>query len=524
MLLRGMLKLILISLLSPSAFADLSLIDYMNQSPQPMNAALVASEEHTAQADIDQSGGSIQLQISDGSTFQLTIPAGALPRKTKISMAELVSFEHPLLAQAKSKIGVQLSPDGLLFAKPAILKIIPKTPIAISDLVPITADHDGQEVRLATIDPTSVVTVNSVELSLNHFSPYVLTGSQTLRESILKAFNSLAASRIQAWTANEILKMKQGQTTDLAVFQKAFNEYFETVVKVHAGSVESCEGGLESQRQLLGWLRQVQLLGADDSIATDNFKTALSTKTAKLCKARVEIACYQDHRPFDVIEIALGFQRQAQLLGVENDPTGDELLHLAEKCAHFEFEMKSEIFNSEDFVMSVTAETKIKLWIENIFEGFKSQGSVQVTSMKLDLDPIKCTLTSLIAPPANSDIVDFGLRDYRFDQSLGVFIRGLYPQSAGNFKCKDDSSPPNVFDISLPMAGTQDPDSSFWGGMFLAFHSQPRANEYNAKEDKYEFFKWDVLYGEKFATKKYIRSLEMLKEETHMTIYHRPLK
>jgi len=518
-----MIQLILTIALSSAVWADMPLPEYLQQAPQPLDAQLTVNEQNSVDAAIGEAGGTLELTTSDGSVFHLTIPAGALDHATPITISEVAAFANPAFALSQPAVGVQLSPEGLLFQVPASLKIQPKKPIALDSLALMTAEHDGKDVRLATLDPQAPISPEAIVLSLSHFSPYVLTGSSTLREQVLKSFNRLSVARLESWTADQIQREKQGKPHDPEILKTALTEAFEKVVKVHVGSVESCDGGMAAMRTLLGWERQCQLLGIDLSdLQNNNFNSALVSKTAKLCSERARDACYRDHRPFDVMRFALGVERQAQLLGVPVNPNAAELMELARKCMRFEFQMHSTISTDDPGEIKVTADAKILAWLDTIYDtAMQSKGTVQVTDMTLNIEGLHCTRNSLDAPEAESSLVSVGVKDLRFDQSLGVFIRGLYPRSIGHFMCTDESDPPNTFPMTLPMMPSG-PNDSFWGGMFLAMHSQATKNEYNPKENRYEFYKWDVLYGELFAVKEYDRSFDLLREKTTMKVFHRP--
>ena len=298
---------------------------------------------------------------------------------------------------------------------------------------------------------------------------------------------------------------------------------FEFVVKPQIGSIESCEGGLESLATLSGWTRQCALLGYDtDGLVNNNFKAVALSRTAHFCRDRAIEACYHDHRPFDVITLAVSVERQNQLLGIEGDPIAKELMELATKCARFQFVMDSTMSMAQDETdIATIAHAEIDVWLEHIFSPMKSKGTIQVKKVTADIEGLTCNLVSLTAPSMDSQVSSLFMNDLRFDQSLGVFLQGFYPYSKADFICRDESDPPNIFPISFPMRDEGE-GTSHWGGLFLAIHSRPQYNDYNLKKGRYEIFKWNVLYGEKFAEKKFQRSYEAVKEDTTMTIYHRP--
>ena len=117
-------------------------------------------------ASVPPSGGSVQTTTAAGATLRLSVPAGALPATTPISIAPLAAFSDlplgPLVA------GVAAEPSGLQFATPTTLTItLPAGyQIPVVGLSGFIADSSGR--NLTTVPIT--VTGNVVTMQVPHFS------------------------------------------------------------------------------------------------------------------------------------------------------------------------------------------------------------------------------------------------------------------------------------------------------------------------------------------------------------------
>ncbi len=507
------------SLNTHAADVSMTLTEYLAQPANPMKIDISTDASQSSTLFVTAAaGGILKLKTKSGDIFTLVIPPKALQADTEITMMAISKLVNNSLAIKTNISGVDLSPEGLEFLKPASLTITTAKPIDPSIVVALTTNNDGTEASLAFIDPKNT-DPNSATLNLFHFSTYSIFGSQTARESISKAFNSLTSNRIQSYLADQMAKQKNGQAVDKDFLWDSIKEAYDKVLHPQVNNIESCAGGIDVIRNFLLLTRQGQLLGVNtDYIIDDKVFEIARAKTGNKCKEQAYKACYEDHRPFDLYYYTLSYLRQNQLMGVYNDPIDTILSELTLKCMNFDVEVFSTLSMPKEAGVSVTAMGKASVSLPNIFEAIVSKGIMQVKKMEFNPEGINCSVKSLINPEEKLVII-MGMNDMRFDQSLGVSMSPLTPKSNAVFTCNDEDG--NKFDIPLPATSPSD-NTSFWGGMFQAFHSMATKNEYNVKKSRYEFYKWNVLYGELFAEKHYKRTFEEMDEETDFYIYHRP--
>lgn len=510
---------ILAIVLSSNLFAQIELVDYLNQSSASINLKVATDSNFEVEVAVTaKQPATMQLKGKDGTVYTLEIPADALLENATIKMTEIKHLGQNNFQITHNPYGVVLEPSGLEFAKPARLIIDLAKPIPTQTMVPISGMHNGDDISLAMIDINENLDPNKVTLMVSHFSTYSIFGSLTARETIFRAFNELTKNRISSWFADQVIKAKEGRPFDPDYFKKTLVDGFDLVVKPRLLNFTSCEGGRLALQDYLSWQRQAQLLGFEmDTSGQVPYARVATTKAASLCYDQAKLACYVDHRPFDVLVMALGFARQSALIGMNNDSEVDRLLELASKCINFEIEVTSSLTITDSYTMIAKGTGRFMVLNRDFFNPFVD-GMIKIVDVKMhDMDD--CTLVGIDAPEADFLMKKIFMNDIKFDQSLGVFINPISPKSNAHFECPigDGSS----FPISIP--GTPEP-SEIFGGFYMMLHSQPTANEFNPKKGYYEMFKWNVLHGEKFATKSYKRSVPAfnLEENTEFTIYHRP--
>lgn len=516
-----LLKLLLINL---NVFAQISIYDYLNKPAAPLHLQMESDSEYKTVFNIKAEQAAIVTLLGKDSTkYTLQIPANSIPHDAEITMSEIKNHNASVLSPSHGPYGVQLEPSGLEFKIPAKLIIEPAKSIPTHLIVPFSSHKAGEDVSLAMVDISASLNPNKTTIMVTHFSTYSIMGSLTARETIFRAFNQMTADRIQSWFSDQILKSKNGLPHDPDFFQTALDEAFEKVIKERLKNIDSCEGARLAMTEYISWQRQAEILGLDMGISDKiPYARTANSKMAKLCYERAKDACYVEHRPFDVLALALGVSRQAALIDNLSSADVARMEKLAVLCTSFEYEMKSELTIIDDESKpqySLTAEASGKfMLLNNIFAPPHTDGTIKITDAKM-YDMEDCTLSRIDNPESPAIIKTLFMNDLKFDQSLGVHFSIFNPASNAHFECKVDEN--TTMPISIP--GTPEP-SEIFGGFFVMLHSQPTANELNLKKGVFEFFKWNVLYKEKFATKEYKRSLPQLglKEDTSITIFHKP--
>ncbi len=89
--------------------------------PNPVNASVTLAEEDAVTATIGIDGGTIETVGSDGYRYVLTVPPGALSTDVTVTITPIADLTSEVVDQFVA--GVQMAPEGLIFGRPASLRI-----------------------------------------------------------------------------------------------------------------------------------------------------------------------------------------------------------------------------------------------------------------------------------------------------------------------------------------------------------------------------------------------------------------
>lgn len=142
---------------------------------KPVLEPLAAASE-----EVGPEGGTVSATGSDGTRYDLTVPAGALVAPATITLVPVASLAG--LPGGEDAHAVQFAPEGLSFAVPAMLRITPSTPL--SDTVGLAYTGSGENLTLAP----AVRSGGSLLVEVSHFSG---TGGTSITE---QEFETLVAS------------------------------------------------------------------------------------------------------------------------------------------------------------------------------------------------------------------------------------------------------------------------------------------------------------------------------------------
>lgn len=300
---------------SPSAAANES-----TAGDAPLGSITVTEESAAAQEVlIGPDGGAITAAAADGTTFVLTIPAGALPTETSIRAvpATLEGVDFPTYT-------VMFGPTGTQFTDWVSLAITPPTEIPVPDQFVYQLNDDASAFGAAFIDPAA----KAPTILLDHFSGYGLArATEPERAALLSKGANEAEARIQSEFATLLGKERQAQllggesdTTIGDSFETFSKEYEEQVIKPRLEAAGgSCEATREAVRTVLGYERQRQLLGVEGSSTIDAaqiLQDATSTSGGP-CEEEAIAKCKAAKDPGILIAYWLEIERSRQLLGSE---------------------------------------------------------------------------------------------------------------------------------------------------------------------------------------------------------------
>jgi hypothetical protein len=290
---------------------------------------------HQATADINATGGSLNLSDAKGNQFTLTIPAGALLDRTTITMTAISSATG--LPGTGLIAGVELEPDGLPLLQPAQLKIdLASPPPNGAQAVGWRGQSPGIYLNPVLPDPKTLT------IALTHFSGAGMGGGDLTSELLfIDNKMDLLTSTIGGLLAEDRQAQLLGDTETeemlQGTIQELFNDGYESIIVPLMQLAESSQDPDVIRCaivQVLGYERQRQLLGTtvgayteDDAISTDVTQFVYHTAPGILFPLLLDRCKQHD---FSVYDDLLGAYRQFALLG--SAPDGDVIEATVQSC------------------------------------------------------------------------------------------------------------------------------------------------------------------------------------------------
>jgi hypothetical protein len=228
---------------------------------------------------IGPDGGTIETSGSDGTAYVLTVPAEALAFDTPITMTPLAGLEgFPNETPPEHVLGVELTPNGLEFARPATLSIESASGLPETDIVAIAYRGEGDDAAFHYFDQSGT----TATLMIGHLSGYTTVSPFLIGDespSLLRKF--FTQDEIEARLRSEVA-------------------YFLTI------------------------LRQLQNIDAvQEWNVVDIARHALSLYRRLVISPRVAVADRSCRDAHLALLAYIEYQQQRQLLGVAEDPTFD---------------------------------------------------------------------------------------------------------------------------------------------------------------------------------------------------------
>lgn len=345
----------------------------------PATVAPTLDTTRQASASIPPSGGSLTVTDAKGNRFTLTIPPNALLNRETITMTAISSATG--VSGSGLLAGVQLEPDGLGLLQPALLKIDLASP-APKGTVPFGWRNQVPGVYLNMLLPDP----NSLTLSLMHFSGAGAGGLDVTSDLInianqLDLIQSVIAALEAQARQEELLGDSEDAAIDGARAYDAFDLGYDTVVEP---LMELAQGTDDEDilrcaaQQAMGYSRQLQLLGQEDDPHEGEIESFLSYAFSRAAQ-KIGDRC-QKHDPTAYFD-AIGVMRQSALLG------GDSNIDISACPPAFELDYNSEIMG--DVSIGVTGT------FDSVISGkVPLPGELSKTSLTAVVDPSKDLYTS----------------------------------------------------------------------------------------------------------------------------------
>jgi hypothetical protein len=292
-------------------------------APRPVDVDLALDASRQVTVPMGRTGGTAVVFASDGTTFTLTIPDGALLENADITLTPVSGVDGFDFGTATA-LGVDVGPDGLRLVDVATLTVAPAAgagPVAAA----FAYEGDGKQFRLQPIadglDPAVVPVTHfsgvvvavgewaGVGVEVPEFAPE--GWHQQIRHETAALLQAERAAHLGFGDANEDL---DAELSDL------FDRYWNKVIEPMLLNVAAdCEFSRAHGLDVNGWLREGQLLGMlnDDDPRVLDATTAI-VEGMKTCFDELTEPCWATGDPAVRHEV-LSLWRTLTLLGVEDD-------------------------------------------------------------------------------------------------------------------------------------------------------------------------------------------------------------
>jgi len=491
-------------------------LQYIFEIPDnPISVTSTLDTEAQAEGFFSNLGGTLTATGSDGTVYQLDIPAGALATDTLIRMTPVRQIEG--MPFGSDQFAVQFEPEGLQLYANATLTITPSREIPVDQQ--IFFGYQGLGENLVLLPP--VVDSSEIKIVIMHFSGAgVSKGFLADVEPVRSRIGGDAESRIQSAMAEKLQQARQEQlqgkaddTSQDLNLEGFFKEYEEQVVKPRvAAAGESCAAGRLAFQTVLGFERQKQLLGiADDNAGSIDM--GLMDTVADVCMKEEYELCRDDHIIHRILPAWLGLERQYQLLGSEGGAAQEKAKEYVRKCLTFElrFESQGTFNDSEGGGFDSSVESKIKIQFNPNDLSFK--GEAPLVNTEFEFRAEGCGVNSVRGGDTftvNSLAI---IADTKSPTDELGYVRDLkliyYPgNTKESFTVTCPDSPPYT-----------SPPTPLWTGIFLPSHE----DEISEADGGFIAEDWEIFGEEYFAKKEWIKETsEGTVEAGTFKLYHKP--
>lgn len=292
---------------------------------------------------------------ADGTTYTLTIPAGALVGVEQVTLTPLAGLDGLPLSGGLAA-GVELRPHGLQLMKPGTLTIDSPDLGPLAAQTPFYYYGAGEDLHLhPPLMPEPGDDADTIRLPILHFStPGVGLGTPADRDG----FADHPPARLPGQIAGDIADILRGEREAQQNGQpgnpEAMNQVLGLMREFYYAVVKPrLQSALASPRQrgaafaaiqtANSWLRQMQLLGVGDAgtDATPEMQeaTALLLKVLEAVYRDAWKQCSAEHQ-LVALPVLLQLARMAQVMGI---PWGEEAFQRFLDCARFEVRFDSRI-------------------------------------------------------------------------------------------------------------------------------------------------------------------------------------
>ena len=327
----------------PPADTDASW-DQAYGAPDPVDVSVGLTDVSITSHVSVEHGGFLSLVGMDGTLVQLEVPAEAVVSDIEVTMTLVASVEGSPLG-SDLVAAVAFEPEGLAFARPAVLTFTPATPVTSSEEGPFAAAGDGSDFHLYPLDPDP----GALRMHVRHFSLY---GIARTHAAALAAQIEKKARDVQAQFEQEIARIVQEArladgSLDRAAVQAAYDHYRDTVVRPLLRRAETDHRRfVQAMQAYFAWQQRQDWIGLDDGEPDPELQESWLRGFENYVRHQVD-RCHEhdlgavvDLLKIDLARNAVSFFRTTPLM--------DDLGRLVNDCAVFTLEMESSTENRLD--------------------------------------------------------------------------------------------------------------------------------------------------------------------------------
>jgi len=479
--------------------------------------------QHQSEALIPATGGSLSATGSDGTTYRLDIPAGALASETRVRMTPVSKLEG--MPFGTDSHAVQLEPEGLAFYDVAVLTITPTQEVPIDEQIFFGYLGEGEDLTLAP----PVVSSREIQIQILHFSGYGVTkGLLADIEPVRARIGGNAERRLWSAIGEQLARARQeqllGVTDGTDVDWEGFlQQYAEQVIQPRvAAAGESCAAGRLAIQTVLGIERMRQLLGSgESSLDSALISNGLMDSVAESCMKEEYELCRDDHIIHRIVPAWLGLAKQFQLLGGAAEGVTSPVLQHAKdyvrRCLSFELQFHSEgqgYFDDggDGAVFTSVVDSKVKILFNP--DDLTWRGQAPLVNSTFEFRVPDCNVTSIRGGDTFEAMSLVYISDTKTPTDALGYVRDMnlvyYP---GNTK--------ESFKISCPPGGsyTSQP-TPLWTSIYLLTHK----GEMSQADDSFIAADWEILGNTYYAKKEWTTeyAAENMVEIGTLKLYHRP--
>lgn len=335
-------------------------------------------------ATVDGSGGSITTSTPDGTSYTLSIPAGALQAPVEITLTPLTGIDN-LPLNGGLAAGLQFQPDGLQFLFPAELTVVTPTPVEAAGLVGFVVS--GDEFHLIPVG----LHEDTLAMMVGHFSG---AGAGTGDADQLQDLASLPASNAEQAALQDLgayiaASAAAGTEVDPARTAAILATWFESSVRPHLEAAGSDPSQLEAAlAELNRWEGMVAAWASGQLEAQKAAGRALAVAALRNQIDRLNQKCSTENDWKPISEI-LQWVSVAELWGLTTDDNG---LQIDDVIANLCLQVK---ILEADLPQTIGASGAAQLKVQ---AGISIGGRPAVFDPPLDI-VTDGNLTALVTPP-----------------------------------------------------------------------------------------------------------------------------